>query len=152
MNRYTFSLLAALLALSFSHPTSFHYYASFKGTKQGQFKGESTRKGGREKDGWFLLSSFDMTSEVAVDSKSGSAKRPQTHPHIVITKEIDAATPRLLTAHNTNEPLESVIIQTVDYQNKTTRRITLTNVLISDIKKNGTLESISLNYEKIETQ
>jgi len=152
MNRYTFSLLLVLFALSFSHPTGFHSYVSFKGSKQGQFKGESAGKGGREKDGWFLLSSFEMHSEVPVDVKSGSPKGPRTHPPIVITKETDAASPLLLNAHSTNETLESIIIQTVDDQNKTTKTITLTNAVISDIKKNGALEDISFTYEKIETK
>jgi type VI secretion system Hcp family effector len=152
MNRYTFSLLLALFSLSFSHPTAFHSYVSFKGTKQGQFKGESAGKGGREKDGWFLLSSFEMSSEVPVDAKSGKPTAARQHNPIHITKETDAASPLLLNAHFTNETFESVIIQTVDDQNKTTRRITLTNALISDIKKNGALEDISFTYEKIETQ
>ena len=153
MNRYTFSLLLVLFALSFSHPTAFHSYVSFKGSKQGQFKGESRGKGGREDKGWFEIQGFELQGEVPVDAnKPGAASGKRTHKPIIITKEMDGASPQLLNAHYTNETLESVIIQTVDDQNKSTRRITLTNALISDIKKNGALEDISFTYEKIETQ
>jgi type VI secretion system secreted protein Hcp len=152
MKRYTLSLLLALFALSFSHPTGFQSYVSFKGSKQGQFKGKTDGKGGREKDGWFLVSSFDMGSVVPVDPKSGKPTGARQHNPVHITKETDAASPLLLNAHFTNETLESIIIQTIDDQNKTTKRVTLTNAVISDIKKNGALEDISFTYEKIETQ
>jgi type VI secretion system Hcp family effector len=152
MKRSAFSLLLVLFALSFSHPTAFQSYVSFKGSKQGQFKGETAGKGGREKDGWFLVSGFDMGAVAPVDAKSGKPTAARQHNPIHITKETDAASPLLLNAHFTNETLESVVIQTLDDQNKTTRRITLTNALISDIKKNGALEDISFTYEKIEMQ
>jgi type VI secretion system Hcp family effector len=156
MKRYTFSLLAAfalLAALSFAHPTAFHSYVSFKGTKQGQLKGSAPGKGGREKDGWFALNSFELGTEVPVDSKSsGKPAAARQHNPIHITKEVDAASPLLLNAHYSNEVFESVIIQTQDDQNKTTRRITLTNATIADIKKNGNLEDISFTFEKIESQ
>lgn len=151
MKRITFSLMiaaATLVALSFSHPTAFHTYASFKGKKQGQFKGEST-KTGRAKDGWFELISFEMGSEVPVDSKTGKPKGARQHSPIVITKEVDEASPKLLNAHFANETFETVIIQTVDDQNKVSKTTTLKNALISEIKKNGNRESISFSYEEI---
>jgi type VI secretion system secreted protein Hcp len=151
MTRSIFSLLIALVALSFSHPihpTAFHSYASFKGKKQGQLKGEST-KVGREKDGWFEVVSFEMGTEVPVDSKTGMATGKRQHKPVVITKNVDAASPLLLNAHGANETFETVIIQTVDDKNKVTKTTTLKNALISEIKKNGSLESISFNYEEV---
>jgi type VI secretion system secreted protein Hcp len=154
MKQYAFSMVLALVALSFSyptpptHPTAFHTYAAFKGKKQGQLKGEST-KGGREKDGWFELVSFEMGSEVPVDSKTGTATGKRQHKPIVITKNVDAASPLLLNAHWANETFETVIIQTVDDKNKVMKTTTLKNALISEIKKNGSLESISFDYEEI---
>lgn len=150
MKQYTFSLLIALAALSFVHPTAFHTYASFKGKKQGQLKGESTK--GREKDGWFEIQSIDMEAEVPVDPKSGAASGKRQHKPLIITKEVDAASPLLLNAHVTNEAFETVIIQTVDDTKKVARTVTLKNALISEIKKNGKLESISFDYEEIMTQ
>lgn len=147
MIRYTFSLLIALVALSFTYPTAFHTYVSFKGTKQGQLKAESTKA--REKDGWFEIMSFEMGSEVPVDPKSGSPKGARKHNPIVITKQVDEASPLLLNAHYTNETFETVIIQTIDDNKKVTKQTTLKNALISEIRKNGSLESISFTYEDI---
>lgn len=153
MKQYAFSVLIALVALSFSHPTAFHSYASFKGTKQGQLKGETAGKGGREKEGWFELQSFSLgSSNAATASGKGGGSGKEGHSSVVITKEVDAASPLLLNAHASNESLESVVIQTIDDNNKVTKTVTLTNAIISEIKKNGTLESISLNFEKMESK
>lgn len=152
MKQYAFSVLIALAALSFSHPTAFHTYASFNGKKQGQLKGETAGKGGREKDGWFEITSFEMNGEVPVDPKSGRPKGARQHSPIVITKEVDAASPLLLNAHFANEIFETVIIQTVDDNKKVSKTVTLKNALISEIKKNGNLESISFSYEDIMSQ
>jgi type VI secretion system Hcp family effector len=152
MKQYTFSLLLALFALSYSHPTAFHSYASFKGKTQGQFKGESTKGTRHAKDGWFEVTSFEMSSEVPVDAKSGTTRGARPHPPVTIHKELDEATPLLLNARNNNETFETVIIQTVDDQNKASKTTTLKNAVISEIKKNGTLESISFTYEQMTTQ
>lgn len=153
MKKYAFLLLLPLTVVAFArwaHPTAFHSYVSFKGTKQGQFKGESSK--GREKDGWFAIVAFEFSVEAPVDPKSGRpAAKPKNKP-IVITKEVDAASPLLLNAHYTNETFESIIIQTLDDQNKVTKTITLKNAVISDIKKNGTTEAVSFNYDGIVMQ
>jgi type VI secretion system secreted protein Hcp len=151
MPRTTFSLLIALVALSYtSHPTAFHSYASFKGTKQGQLKAQSTKA--REKDGWFEIVSFEMGAEVPVDPKSGRPAGKAQHKPIVITKQVDPASPLLLNAHVTNETFETVIIQTIDDNNKVTKTTTLKNAVISDIRKNGSLESVSFTYDEIMMQ
>lgn len=166
MKSYTFSLLIALVALSFvrpAHPTAFQSYVSFKGSKQGQLKG-SKEKGGREDKGWFLIQSFDMQGETPVDANKGGAAGKRTHKPLVITKEADGASPQLLQAHYTNEVFDNIVIQTFDDQNKVAKTITLTNAIISDLRKTnpGTdktaeakgaaIETISFTYEKIEAQ
>jgi type VI secretion system Hcp family effector len=152
MKQYAFSLLLALLALSFSHPTAFHRYASFKGAKQGQLKAQST-KTGREKDGWFEIVSIDMGAEVPVDPKSGRPKGARQKGPLTITKEVDGASPQLLQAHYTNETFQTVIIQTVDDNNKVINTTTLTNAVISEIKKNGNLEAVVFGtYDQIENK
>ena len=155
MKSYTFSLLIALTALSFvrpAHPTAFHNYASFKGSKQGQLKGQTSGKGGREDKGFFLIQSFDMAGEMPVDANKGGAAGARTHKPITITKEMDGASPQLLQAHYTNEVFDNIVIQTLDDQNKVSRTITLTNAVISGYRKNGTIETFSFTYEKIESQ
>jgi type VI secretion system Hcp family effector len=150
MRQYTFSLLLALFALSYSHPTAFHSYVSFKGKSQGQFKGNSTK--GRAKDGWFEITGFEMSSEVPVDAKSRTNPGPRPHPPVTVHKQLDEASPLLLNAHINNETFETVIIQTLDDQNKVSKTTTLKNALISEIKKDGTLESISFTYEQMTIQ
>jgi type VI secretion system Hcp family effector len=156
MKATTFSILMALVALAFvrpAHPTSFVGYVSFRGSKQGQIKGESKGKGGREDKGFFQIQSFDMAGEVPVDaSKPGAAQGKRTHKPFSITKETDGASPQLLQAHYTNEVFDNVVIQTLDDNNKVSRTITLTNAVISDLRKSGTIEAISFTYEKIESQ
>jgi type VI secretion system Hcp family effector len=154
MTKSAFSLL---FALSFSHPTAFHptafhRYASFKGAKQGQLKAESA-KTGRAKDGWFEIVSFDLNAEVPVDPKSGRPKGARQNKPLTITKEVDLSSPQLLQAHYTNEVFETVIIQTVDDNNKVVSTTTLTNALISEIKKNGNLEAVVFGtYDQIENK
>ena len=152
MKAITFSILMALVALSFSHPTAFHSYVSFKGSKQGQLKGKTSGKGGREDKGWFEVTSFELGGAVPVDAGKGDAPGKRTHNPIVITKEADGASPQLLQAHYTNEVFDNIVIQTLDDQNKVSKTITLTNAVISDLRKNGTIETFSFTYEKVESQ
>src|SRR5580698_4834214 len=157
MKSYIFSLLIALAALSFVrpvHPTAFHNYASFKGSKQGQFKAESKGKGGREDKGWFEIQGFDLQGEVPIDANKPGTTGKRTHKPIIITKENDGSSPLLYRAQANNEILESVIIQIVGRPDSgageiVTKTITLTNAVISGLRKNGTIETFSLNYEKI---
>ena len=148
MKKYAFFLLIALGALSFSHPTAFKYYASFKGSKQGLLKAEST-KGGRESQGWIEISSFSFgASNPTPTSGKGGATGKETQPPITITKKSDAFSPLLLNAHLANEPFETIIIQTLDDQNKEIKRITLTNALISQIKKSGPIEAVTVTFNQ----
>jgi type VI secretion system Hcp family effector len=151
MKHYAYSLLIALVTLSYTHPTAFHSYVSFKGTKQGLLKGAQSGKG-REKDGWFEIQGFELGTEVPVDAKSSAPKGARQHNPVVITKEEDSSSPQLLNAHASNEVFETIIIQTFDDQNKVTKTTTLKNALISDIKKNGHLESITFTYDQIESK
>jgi type VI secretion system secreted protein Hcp len=82
-------------------------YVSIRGTKQGQFKGESEGKG----QDWTEIVSIQMGSEVPVDPKSGRPKGPRQHQPLTITKQVGAASPQLLQAHWMDEVLQSVDIQ-----------------------------------------
>jgi type VI secretion system Hcp family effector len=151
MKKSWFLLALSLVVLSFNHPTGFKNYASFKGTKQGQFKGESNKgKSGREADGWFELQSFDLGGESPVDASRSAAAGKGQHKPFTLTKEVDGATPKLLQAHVTNETLESIVIQTVNEQNQASKTITLKNAIISEIKTSGHIESISFSYDSMD--
>lgn len=144
-------LALSLAVLSFNHPTGFQGYVSFKGTKQGQLKGESSKASRRDKS-WFVLQSFDFGGESPADASRSAAAGKRPHKAFSLTKEVDGATPLLLQAHLTNETFESVIMQTVNDQNQVSKTITLRNAIISAITKNGNSESISFTYDLMEQQ
>jgi type VI secretion system secreted protein Hcp len=144
-------LALSLAVLSFNHPTGFQSYVSFKGTKQGQLKGESSKASRRDKS-WFVLQSFDFGGESPADASRSTAAGKRTHKPFSLTKEVDGASPLLLQAHLSNETFESVIIQTVNDQNQVSKTITLRNAIISDIRKSGGSEIISFNYDSLEQQ
>jgi type VI secretion system Hcp family effector len=155
MKRYTISLLIALAALSFTpRPTFVRYYASIKGSNQGQFKATANSPGGQESQGWMEIYSFSIGASNPANTGqqgSGGAKEGKvTLPPIVINKKPDAFSSLLNISLATNETLETVVIQTRDDQNRVTQTTVVKNAKIKEIKKNGTIESISFIYEQIE--
>lgn len=141
MKKYAFLLLLPLTVVAFvrwAHPTAFDTYISFKGAKQGQFKAATNGKNGKEAEGWFKIQSFDL---------------PGGKP-LSFTKEVDAASPLLLTAHVNNEKLSEVVIETVGRPTTgqgevVTERITLTNATISSYKTYNGTENLSLTYDHV---
>jgi hypothetical protein len=102
---------------------------SFKGSRQGQFKGQNS-KGGRESDGWFVVNSFSFPVET---------------PRVVtIRKQTDAASPKLLEALNTSETLE-VVIQTMGPNDRVIKNVTLKNAIVKGIHKDD-WETVTLLY------
>lgn len=156
MKRYTFPLLIAvvtLVALSFSHPTAFHYYASIKGSKQGLLKAVSNTPGGRESQGWIEIYSFSIgASNPTTTGKGagGSAAGKETLPPITINKRTDAFSPLLNNLLTSSEIIDSIIIQAVDDKQRVAKTTVVKNARIKEIKKNGNNEIISFLYEHIE--
>jgi type VI secretion system Hcp family effector len=150
MLRTTFSLLIALVALSHTpRPTFLHYYASIKGANQGQFKAANSTGG----EGWIEIYSFSIGASNPANTgqgSGGSKAGKETLPPVVITKKTDAFSSLLNISLATNETLENVIIQTRDDQNRVTQTTVIRNAKIKEIKKDGTIESISFIYEQIQ--
>jgi type VI secretion system secreted protein Hcp len=142
-------LALSLAALSFNHPTAFHSYVSFKGSKQGQLKGESDKSSHKDKT-WFEVQAFDLRGELPVDAALPVAAGKRQHKPFLLTKGVDEASPKLLQAHVSNELFESVVIQTVNDQNQVSKTMTFKNALISEIKTSGNTESISLSYDSMD--
>jgi len=86
---------------------AYHFYLATEGTKQGQFKGGSPRKGW--KDG-SEIHSFAFGVEVPTDIQQGTASGKGQQPPIVIRKSVDGASPQLFQALCTNEVLNDVQI------------------------------------------
>jgi type VI secretion system secreted protein Hcp len=89
---------------------AFHAYVAFKGTKQGQLKGESTKSQSSQKSGWknTAVLSFEFGLQSPRDASSGLPTGKRTHSPITIVREVDSASPLLWQALCTNEALESV--------------------------------------------
>jgi len=85
----------------------YHFYVATKGTKQGQFKGGSVRKGW--KDG-LEVHSFAYGVEVPLDVNQATASGTRQHSPITIKKPVDIASPQLFQSLVTNEVLKDVKI------------------------------------------
>jgi type VI secretion system secreted protein Hcp len=107
---------------------AFQYYVSVKGTKQGQFKGESKPADGKDK--WIPVIGFDMNAEVPTDSTAGAATGKRQHKPIHIIKEAGPADPQIFQTLCNNEVLSEVAIETRQ-QEQVVSRITLTNAQIA---------------------
>ncbi len=114
-------------------------YMTVKGVKQGSIKGNG------------MSESIQLVSVVR-DAASGMSTGRRTHSTITITKEVDAASPKLTAALSSNETLSEVVITFVGASGgaKTAQKIVLTNATILSIRKAGGKEQIKLDYQAIE--
>jgi type VI secretion system secreted protein Hcp len=114
-------------------------FMTVDGVKQGPIKGNA------------MSDNIKLVS-VARDPATGMASGKRMHSTITITKEIDAASPKLFTALSTNETLRQVAItfQGGSRGAKTAQRIVLTNARIVNVRKAGGNELITFDYQAIE--
>lgn len=115
------------------------------------------------------LISFKMGSAAPLDPKSGTVKGARKQHLIVVTKEIDPASPKLFIAYSGNEVLSSVVFhltqKTPDSRSKVPRTVTLTDVVIATIRRDGVdlnpqgssstavhMEELSYSYRSILVQ
>jgi type VI secretion system secreted protein Hcp len=115
---------------------AFHGYVSFKGSKQGQFKGESKKPARSGK--WSEVEAFDFGVETPVDSNSGKPTGRRQHQPIKITKAFGNATPQLMQACSTNEVFSEVVIELIDSipsgGERVVKRVTLGNAVIAGVR------------------
>lgn len=158
------SYFLALLTLVVSQTSAFAgptFNIMIDGSKQGQFKGESTRADARNKISGVRYN-FEVTSARDVSTGMASGKR-QYHP-IFITKEWGAASPQIMQALATNEVLKSVIIEFFhagpNGAERVYQTIHLTNASIVSAKQYSDklssdtrdLEDVGFTFQKIEIQ
>jgi type VI secretion system secreted protein Hcp len=118
---------------------------TIQGEKQGKFKAESTRNG-----------EIGLVSIVHERIGPERARGLRGHNPIVVTKEVDAATPQLFQALSTHErlPLVALNIQSQGTgagagKLKVAERVELRNATITSVRKVGRLEEITFAYEAI---
>lgn len=107
---------------------AFKYYASIKGTKQGQIA--SSSKGGNHRgSNWVPLVALLHGAGKPIDGKGGK---------LAVVIEHGGVAQKLLNAHLNNEALSEVVIESVDTNassnERVAQRITLTNASISGYK------------------
>jgi type VI secretion system secreted protein Hcp len=85
-------------------------YVKIKGTKQGQFKGESVQKTGAG-TGQIPVIRFNSVATAPRDAASGQASGKRQWQPIRLTKQWGAASPQLVQALSTNEQLPSVVFE-----------------------------------------
>jgi type VI secretion system secreted protein Hcp len=140
-----------------------HYSFSIKGARQGQFKGELRNLKGR--DDWMAGFRFSMQLSVPRDATTGQASGRRRHQPVSISKEWGLASPQILQALATAEVLNPVVLEfsraNPSGEELVFRRITLTNAVISDVRRyldftappagstSRELEDILFTYQKI---
>lgn len=127
-------------------PTTGSRKADIGGDVIGIMKVESAKQGkivggaGQPADGVNVMS-FEMGAQAPLDERSGTVAGSRKHHLVVLTKEVDESSPKLQLAYNSQEVLKSVVIQltkkTPDSRHKAGTTITLTDVVISKIRKEG---------------
>ncbi|MDQ6760228.1 MAG: type VI secretion system tube protein Hcp [Acidobacteriota bacterium] len=113
---------------------SFQAYASVKGSKQGQFKGESTKP---DREDWMEVIAFTMGVVSPHDPATGQITGRRQLDPVTFVKQWGSASPQGLVACSTNEVLststfefvqtdalgEELVYQTVKLTNATISRI-----------------------------
>src|SRR5262249_40982832 len=84
------------------------------------------------------------------DSATGLATGKRQHKPFTITKEIDKATPPLYRPTFTNQTLPTVTISLNDANGKAEATVKLTNAQVSDNVEQGSSQTVSFTYQKIE--
>ena len=139
-------------------------YATFKGIKQGDFRGDSTEKG---REGMILGVGFSYGVISPRDSTSGLPTGKRQEQPIVFTKEWSVSSPQFYTAAYTNETLSSVVFNFYSPNkiglSQLTHAIKLTNASIASVRQSihlgqtggpvidtRELQEITLTFQKID--
>ena len=139
-------------------------YATFKGVKQGDLRGDSTEKG---REGMILGVGFSYGVISPRDSTSGLPTGKRQEQPIVFTKEWSVSSPQFYTAAYTNETLSQVTfnfyvtgptgIQQLDHTIKLTNAIIISVKQSLQIPQSGgpiidsrELQEISLTFQKVD--
>jgi type VI secretion system secreted protein Hcp len=138
---------------------AYEFYVTVEGTKQGKFKGESTRQAHADK---LAGLSFHYSVGSPREAASGMATGRRVHQPVSFVKEWGAASPQLFAALTSNESCKSVLFEFVrtdeSGQERIFHTIKLVNALITEIEQyveqgaTGPLEKISFTFQRIELE
>lgn len=145
---------------------AYEFYMTIEGTKQGKFKGESTRAAHKDKAPCLQ---FSYAVQSPRDVATGLASGKRQHQPFVVTKEVGASTPQVFQSCVTNEVLKSVLFEyihtTAEGKEEVFYTIKLTNATVAGHKHytdatakhteaNDTheLEEVSFTFQKIDIE
>ncbi len=120
---------------------AFDTYMTINGTRQGQFKGEQMSE---------KIPVSSVSHNITMASRMATGR--SQHGQITIQRMVDAASPKLMQAMNTHEPLNDVTIvfrTTGAGAGKTVQTLNLKDALISSVRVSGRTESITIEYATI---
>jgi type VI secretion system secreted protein Hcp len=139
---------------------AFHSYASFKGKKQGQVKGEA-EKADTKSDTTISIVRFEI--EAPRDVHTGLATGRRQHTPLAITREVDTASPRLMQALANNEVFASFVLAQEEpgvpggtiTESLTNAHITAITPLVPDaqhpeLDKTHKYETIALAFDRVD--
>ncbi|MGA3033830.1 MAG: type VI secretion system tube protein Hcp [Terracidiphilus sp.] len=133
-------VLASALLPAIPAIAAVNAYMTINGSKQGQLKGEAMS----EK---IALTSVSHDSAMATGIASGKRQ----HSSITIRKEVDAASPKLMQAMNTHEPLDDVtIVFPATGAGKAVQTISLKDAVITAVQISGRTETITIEYPTVQ--
>ena len=143
---------------------------SIMGTKQGQFKGETTNESRKFK--WIPVLTFSSGAHTPYDPPSGLANGKGQWGPITVVKQWGAASPQILTAQSTNEVLVTVDFEfervAADGTTSVYQTVTLINAIIVGVDQStadasspqpaaaelnlSEVEQLQFTFQKIEVQ
>jgi type VI secretion system secreted protein Hcp len=104
--------------------------------------------------GWIPIQSFSFGVVSPRDASSGLATGKRQHDPLVITKQIDKASPSLFQLASSGRVFPQVVLEVVTRDGSKRYSVTLHNALVASVKTSSggdrPSESVSLNYETIE--
>ena len=145
---------------------SYEFYMTIEGTKQGKFKGESSRTAHKDKSACIQ---FSYGVKAPRDVATGMASGKRQHDMFVAVKEIGPSTPQLFQACVTNEVLKTVLFEyihtTKEGKEEVYYTVKLTNATVAAVKQYFSqsakhsesadvheLEEISFTFQKIDME
>ncbi|MBZ5638486.1 MAG: type VI secretion system tube protein Hcp [Acidobacteriia bacterium] len=144
---------------------AYEFYVTIEGTKQGKFKGESSRDAHKDKIEGLA---FEWKVQSPRDIATGQASGKRQHLPIKITKEWGAASPQILQALCSNEVMKNILFEfirtTPEGAEEIHHTIKLLNATISEVHpfiemtkhEERTdvheLEEVSFTYQRVEVE
>jgi type VI secretion system secreted protein Hcp len=139
-NAVVLSLIVGTAAVAADANAALNAYVTFKGQKQGQFKGDfSTQKTANPKES--IVFGIDLDTQAPFDLETGQASGKRQHSPLVLVKPINLASPQIYQALVSNEELTEVVVDLRAPANPTglggavtpVLKYTLTNARITDV-------------------